>query len=359
MPFSSLLAKYGLTTGTYSVAPTGSGLINHTYLVKENNGGKKYIFQQINTAVFKMPENIAENIQNIADYLAKNQPGYMFLGALPAFNGHYLVTDSNGAFYRLFPFAEGCVSYDSVQTPELARRAAAAFGEFTFLLKDYPANNLHTTLPDFHNLTLRYQQFEQALTIGNKERINHTKEIARQLTALAGIEATYREIGASKQFHKRVTHHDTKISNVLFDEEGNTLCVIDLDTVMPGYFISDVGDMMRNYLSPANEEETDFSAIRIRMDYFEAIATGYLGEMGSELTSEEKAHFVYSGKFLTYMQALRFYTDYLRDDIYYPVKHPGHNLVRTQNQLVLLEKIIAGERDMQELVADISKANNQ
>ena len=142
-------------------------------------------------------------------------------------------------------------------------------------------------------------------------------------------------------------HHDTKISNVLFDNNDQTLCLVDLDTIMQGYFISDVGDMMRNYLSAAGEEETDFSAISIRMDYFEALASGYLGQMGDALTPEEKNHFVYSGKFITYMQALRFYTDYLQNDIYYPVRHPEHNLVRTQNQLVLLEKMIEGEKEME------------
>lgn len=353
MPFSYLLQQYGLVPGTYSVQPTGSGLINHTFLVTENTGGKKYIFQQINTAVFKKPRDIADNIQQIAAYLSKKQPGYLFLAALPAVDGNYIIYDDKGAVYRLFPFAEGCVSYDTLNTPNLAYRAAAAFGQFTVLLKDYPAETLHTTLPDFHDLSLRYRQFEQALAQGNRERMAQSREIAHQLTGLSGIEATYRQICANPQFRRRVTHHDTKISNVLFDEAGNTLCIIDLDTVMPGYFISDVGDMMRNYLSPANEEETDFSAISIRMDYFEALAKGYLGQMGNALSPEEKAHFVYSGKFLTYMQALRFYTDYLLDDIYYPVKHPEHNFVRTQNQLVLLERLTLAEKEMEGIAGNV------
>lgn len=350
MPFSSLLAQYGFAAGSYTLHPTGSGLINLTLLVTPNNGGKKYIFQQINTSVFKTPEAIGQNIHNIAAFLGKHHPAYMFLDALPALNGARVVYDANGGAYRMFPFAEGCVGYDRLETPDLARRAAAAFGQFTMLLNDYPAETLHSTLQDFHNLSLRYRQFEQALIKGNKERIGQTKEIARQLIGLSGIEATYSDICTNPQFRKRVTHHDTKISNVLFDSAGNTLCIIDLDTVMPGYFISDVGDMMRNYLSPANEEETNYSAIRIRMDYFEAVASGYLGQMGNELSKDEKAHFVYSGKMLTYMQALRFYTDYLMNDIYYPVKHTEHNLLRTENQLVLLQKLMENEREMEECV---------
>jgi Ser/Thr protein kinase RdoA (MazF antagonist) len=351
-----LLACFGLDAANCTIRPTGSGLINHTYLVLENTSGKKYILQKVNTNVFAHPEQIAENTIAIADYLKKEAPGYLFIAPLPATDGKYIVKNTDDGSYRLFPFAEGSVTYNTATSPELARKAAAAFGKFTHLLKDYPATTLHTTLPDFHNLTLRYQQFERALAQGNQERIKQTTTIANQLKDLAGIELTYRQICANPHFIQRVTHHDTKISNVLFDTQGNTLCIIDLDTVMPGYFISDVGDMMRNYLSPANEEETNFSAIHIRMDYFEALASGYLQQMGNALTAIEKTHFVYSGKFLTYMQALRFYSDYLNDDIYYPVSHAEHNLVRTQNQLVLLEKMMAREKEMQGFVDALMKA---
>ena len=136
-----------------------------------------------------------------------------------------------------------------------------------------------------------------------------------------------------------MTHHDTKISNVLFGKQGNGLCVIDLDTVMPGYFISDFGDMMRTYLSPVSEEEKDFSLIGIREEYFEAIVSGYLGEMKTELSADEIAHAVYAGKFMIYMQAIRFLTDHLNRDVYYGAKYEGHNLVRTHNQITLLQRL--------------------
>jgi Ser/Thr protein kinase RdoA (MazF antagonist) len=145
------------------------------------------------------------------------------------------------------------------------------------------------------------------------------------------------------ELKKRVTHHDTKISNVLFDEHDKGLCVIDLDTVMSGYFISDVGDMMRTYLSPVSEEESDFSKIEVRDEYFDAILGGYLGEMKDELTDLEKTLFVYAGKYMIYMQALRFLTDHLNKDRYYGAKYPGHNLVRANNQIDLLNKLIEKE----------------
>jgi thiamine kinase-like enzyme len=143
-----------------------------------------------------------------------------------------------------------------------------------------------------------------------------------------------------------VTHHDTKISNVLFDDQDNGLCVIDLDTVMPGYFISDVGDMMRTYLSPVNEEEKDLSKIIIRNEYFKAITDGYLSEMSAELTEKEKEHFVYAGKFMIYMQALRFITDHLNNDHYYGAAYEGHNFVRANNQAVLLQKLSEKEDEL-------------
>lgn len=147
----------------------------------------------------------------------------------------------------------------------------------------------------------------------------------------------FEKVRQDPAFRMRVTHHDTKISNVLFNDAGKGICVIDLDTVMPGYFISDVGDMMRTYLSPANEEEKDFAQVEVRPEFYRAIREGYLEEMGSHLTTGEKDHFFYAGEFLIYMQALRFLTDYLNDDKYYGRLYEDHNFVRAGNQVALLK----------------------
>jgi len=224
-----------------------------------------------------------------------------------------------------------------------AYEAAKQFGRFTKLLCHFPCEQLHITLPDFHNLSLRYQQFEKAIAEGNTARIKEAAATIEFLKNNRSIVDTSERIQKNPAFKKRVTHHDTKISNVLFDDNDQGLCVIDLDTVMPGYFISDVGDMLRTYLSPVSEEETDFSKIKIRSDYFKAIAKGYLEEMKGELSKEEQAHFVYAGKFMIYMQALRFLTDYLNNDVYYGSKYEGHNFMRAKNQVVLLEKLMEKE----------------
>jgi Ser/Thr protein kinase RdoA (MazF antagonist) len=162
----------------------------------------------------------------------------------------------------------------------------------------------------------------------------------------------YERIKNNPDFRLRVTHHDTKISNVLFDDTDNALCVIDLDTVMPGYFISDVGDMMRTYLSPAGEEERDFSKIEVRVDFFKAIVSGYLHQMNDALTDAEKESFVYAGKFLIYMQALRFFSDHLNNDVYYGAAYEGQNEVRAQNQVVLLQRLCEKESTLQALVQE-------
>ncbi len=187
---------------------------------------------------------------------------------------------------------------------------------------------------------MRYQQFLQSIEQGNKQRINESGRLISHLVSHADIVTTYAGIKNDPEFRLRVTHHDTKISNVLFDGKGKGICVIDLDTVMPGYFISDVGDMMRTYLSPVSEEEMDFEKIKVRDDFYKAIVDGYYNEMKDELTETEKQYFFYAGTFMIYMQSLRFATDYFNNDRYYGAKYSRHNFVRANNQLVLLEKLL-------------------
>ena len=243
----------------------------------------------------------------------------------------------------MFNFVEGSVTFDIVDNAGIAFEGAKQFGNFTKLLSGFDCNKINITLPDFHNLTLRYKQFEQALKEGNKGRIKAAKPALLFIQSQEYIVDIFNSIQTDVDFKKRVTHHDTKISNVLFDKQGKGLCVIDLDTVMPGYFISDVGDMIRTYLSPVSEEENDYSKINIREEYFEAVVTSYLSEMQNELSEKEKQFFVYAGKFMIYMQAIRFLTDYFNNDSYYGARYEGHNLVRCNNQLELLRQLLAKE----------------
>ncbi len=346
---SDILKKYGFADGSFTIRPFGNGLINHTW--KVNHEGSDFIFQRINDEVFKRPLDISENIGLIATFLKQHHPEYFFVAPAKTTDGKEMVYVEGEGYFRMFPFVKGSHSIDVVATPGEAYEAAAQFGRFTKLLDGISTDQLRSSIPDFHNLSLRYEQFLTALKDGNPERIKETKVLSGELLSYSDIVTEYEKIIMNTDFKKRVTHHDTKISNVLFDDAGDALCVIDLDTVMPGYFISDVGDMMRTYLSPVSEEERDFNKIEIRNDFYEAIVKGYYSEIKSVFTAVEKKYFFYAGTFMIYMQAIRFLTDYLNDDIYYGSKYPGQNLVRAGNQANLLKKL----RENKDLLSDLIK----
>lgn len=337
----AVLAAYGLDETTTTAKSFGSGLINRTW--KLYAGEKQFILQKINHLIFKEPEKIAHNIELIASYLQVHHPDYCFVAPIYPKEGKGMIYVKDEGFFRMFPFLPDSHAKDVVQTPEQAYEAAAQFGTFTRLLSRFDVKQLQTTIPHFHDLTLRYQQFLTALKNGNRKRIVESDELIKCLCNHADIVTQFKTLQQNPAFKLRVTHHDTKISNVLFDVNDKGICVIDLDTVMPGYFISDVGDMMRTYLSPVNEEEGDVEKIEVRDDFYKAIVQGFYHQMKDELTQVEKDHFFYAGKFMIYMQALRFLTDHFNDDVYYGAKYEGQNFVRANNQAVLLQRLIEKE----------------
>lgn len=334
----SVLAAYGFQPGQVNLERIGSGLINHTWKVFRED--QVFILQKINEDVFSSPDDIAANLDLVAAYLEHHHPDYTFIAPIRSGQEGSLVYREGEGYYRLFPFVSGSHSKDTVETASQAYEAARQFGKFTRLLSGFDATQLRITIPFFHDLEYRYNEFVAALNAGNAGRIKESREISHLLLGKSGIVETFKKIKADPSFRLRVTHHDTKISNVLFDASGKGICVIDLDTLMPGYFISDLGDMMRTYLSPVSEEEKETDQVFIRDDFYQAIVEGYMEEMKDELTGQEKDHFYYSGLFMTYMQALRFLTDYLKNDQYYHPAYPGHNLVRAGNQAVLLQRMM-------------------
>ena len=350
----SVLPVFGLTE-KLKLEAFGSGLINSTWKVTTTSN--EYILQRLNHLVFNEPEDIAYNISLIANYLKQNYPAYQFAAPITADDGSSLVYLENEGFFRMFPFVKGSYAKEVVETATEAYEAAVQFGRFTHLLSGLDITQLKITIPLFHDLSLRYSQFMTALENGNAERIIESDALIKKLMDNKSIVHQYEEIRKNPDCKLRVTHHDTKISNVLFNKDGMGLCVIDLDTVMPGYFISDVGDMMRTYLSPVSEEESNFSKIEIRSSIFEAIVKGYYSEMKTDLTRTEKQLFFYAGKFMIYMQAIRFVTDYLNDDVYYGARYEKHNFIRASNQLVLLEKLIEKESELVPLINRILSTN--
>lgn len=345
MMIQDILRHYGLENAKMELF--GNGLINRTWKVCAEN--RHYILQRVHDQIFKQPPDIADNIRRIADYLQQNHPDYFFVRPVASCKGDELTYVERDGYYRLFPFVEGSHTVDVVKTPGQAYEAAAQFGKFTRLLAGFNARQLKATIPDFHNVELRFQQFFSVLKNGNDSRKSQSKKLIEQLMQYQNIVSVYCSIQSNRQFQLRVTHHDTKISNVLFNAVEKAICVIDLDTVMPGYFISDAGDMMRTYLSPVSEEESDISQITVRDEFYEAIVLGYHSEMKDNLTKEEKEHFFYAGQFMIYMQALRFLTDHLNNDVYYGAKYEGQNFVRARNQLVLLQRLMEKKDVLQKI----------
>lgn len=346
----NILKSYKLDSDIYQIEPLGSGLINKTWRVWAP-GKPQFVLQGINANVFKKPQYIAENIQKIGEYLASTEPLYLFAAPLPTADGKYMVK-MDGDYYRLSAFIPNSYTFNFLEDSAHAYEAAKQFGRFSRLLQNFDSGQLRYTLPDFHNLTLRVTQFQHAVQHAKAARLKEAAAEIEQINTLMSIAETYQNIVTKNTIPLRVIHHDTKISNVLFDKNGKGLCVIDLDTVMPGYFISDVGDMMRTYLAEANEEEQDISKITIRPEFFAAIYNGYMEEMNDILTPAEKDLFIYSGKFMIYMQAVRFLADYLNGDIYYTTHYEGQNLARTKNQLKLLKEYIRSETSLKALIAN-------
>ena len=336
---ASVLHAYGIGFEDCVVETLATGLINRTWKITHRQN--QYILQRINDNVFKEPYGVAENIRMLDIYLAEHSPGYLFVAPIKSTRKEEIVRDNEEGYFRLFPFITGSHTINVVSTPDQAFEASLQFGKFTNLLSGFDATRLNLTIPDFHNLTLRYCQFEEAIKNGNTDRIKQSGSLISEIRSRQYILTSFEKIKKMASVRTRVTHNDTKISNVLFDDHGKGICIIDLDTVMPGYFISDVGDMMRTYLSPANEEEKKFNSIEVRDDFFRAIVQGYLSSMGEELTPEEKDIILYSGLFLIYMQAIRFLADYCNNDSYYGARYEDQNFVRSGNQIDLLKKLEA------------------
>jgi Ser/Thr protein kinase RdoA (MazF antagonist) len=325
----TIFDQYGW--GNATAIPLSQGLINQTFDVHTAHG--EFILQNINTQVFKDPYAIDHNIKSIGQYFQTNKRDQIFTHLVPNLRGETLI-EWTGKYYRAFKKIDG-IALDVLTTATEAKEAAHQFGEFTASLTEFQIGALKVTIPQFHDLALRYHQFEDALIHGDTKRMDTAKDAILFLQSHQSYVKKWLDFTSNIEAHLRVTHHDTKISNVLFKDE-DAICVIDLDTTMPGYFISDVGDMCRTYLCPVNEACQDLNQIKVLPERWTAIQEGYLKAMGEFLTNFEKDHFAFAGQSIIYMQALRFLTDYLQLDPYYKVDRPSQNLDRTLNQNQLL-----------------------
>lgn len=337
--------------GIVQIEALGNGLINTTW--KITCPDQSYILQKVNHEIFVRPVVIENNLKVIAAHIRKYHPGYQLPLPLKTREGSELLYDAENGYFRLFPFWEGSVTHSVLSNTEQAFEAAKQFGAFARRLNHLDTRLLGASIPGFHDLILRYHQWKTALQLADpvrKEKASLLTGFLQQHSAIVSAYTRYVQAGA---LLLRPMHHDTKISNVLFDRQDHGLAVIDLDTVMPGYFISDLGDMIRTFTCTANEEATDVDTVTIREDFFEAIINGYLSEMKDILTDSEKTLLVYAGEFMIYMQCLRFATDYLDNDRYYGAKYPEHNLNRALNQMKLLQELIKAKPVLEKMIAAV------
>ena len=334
----------------------GRGHINDTFAVSVSTreGSRRFILQRINTNVFTAPEAQMQNICRVIEHL-KNKSTEMpvHLSLVPSVDGDFFLKHRDGEFWRVYHFVEGTVSFDVVQNPVQAKIAAAMFGSFQRTMSDLPGERLNETIPDFHNTPARYRQFHEAVRTNGEKRARYCRaEIDKALAweNEAGALATLHKTG---QLPERIIHNDAKLDNVLFDERSSEpVCVVDFDTVMPGVAAYDFGDLVRSATSTAGEDE--WEKAHMQLDYFEAIAEGYLGAVDGWLTEAELEHLPLAGQIITIETGLRFLTDYLNGDEYFRTVRPGQNLDRCRAQFALATSMEKQAGKMQDVVRSIA-----
>lgn len=353
--------QFSLDGPPVQARPFGSGHIHDTYKIvcEGARGQEAYILQRINRNVFRKPEAVMDNIQRVTLHLRKKLEEKILstqirretLSLAPARGGEAFYRDPEGECWRVYRFIGQSKTYDTPEAPELVFEAARMFGEFLHDLADLPADSLHETIPDFHNTPLRLEAFRRSVAADSLKRCSEAKEEIRFAMDHCGIANGLERLAREERVPRRVAHNDTKINNVLLDAlTGRGLCVIDLDTVMPGLALYDFGDMIRTMTCPAEEDTRDLNSVAVRLDLFEALVKGYLTGAGDSLTNDERGALVLAGKIICFEQGLRFLTDYLSGDPYYRIHRPGHNLDRCRTQFKLLESLTAREKQMESIV---------
>ncbi len=330
-----ILLKYGIYD--FDSLAFGDGLINSTYKIESPKG--VFLLQKINVDIFNQPKIIAQNLNLANVYLKEKHPEYLFLETVKTVSGEDLVFH-DGEVWRLFPFIENTKSINVIKSSDQAYLAASAFGSFFGNFDGIDLSDFESSIPNFHNLSFRYTQFLEAFENGNPVRIEQQRELILEFLNRKSIVDQFESLVNNPDFPDRLIHHDTKINNVLFDKElKSVVCICDLDTLMPGKVISDLGDMVRTYTCSESEESQNIATIHIVDDFFEAVMKGFLAKSKWILTKTEKENLIFAGQFMIYMQGLRFLTDYLNDDTYYQINYPEQNLMRAKNQMALLQDL--------------------
>lgn len=356
----AIAAAFTLLGDYVSAAPYGSGHINDTFALEMSQGGRRlrYVLQRINHNIFKNPDGLMENVERVCRHTqAKLQAAGAVdasrraLTLVPTKAGRGWHTDSAGNRWRCYVFVEGATGHDIIRNADQAYQAAKAFGAFQALVADLPGGRLVETIPYFHHTPTRFANFQAALAKDTHGRAAQALPEINFALARAQDVGVITDAMVCGDIPERVTHNDTKLNNVLLDNDTQEgICVIDLDTVMPGSALYDFGDLVRTSTSPAAEDETDLSKVTMQLPMFEALLKGYLTTAGGFMTARERELLPFAGKLITLEIGLRFLADWLDGDVYFKIKHPRHNLDRLRTQFKLVESIEAQLPAMQALI---------
>ena len=352
------LQAYFKTRPSYC-EPYGNGHINDTYLVV---GDKRYILQKMNTHVFPCPEKLMENIVAVTSHISKKahevgkDPLRTTLTVLPTLDGQDFFCDGKGNYFRLYLFVEDTVAYEQVEKVEDFYLCAKAFGAFQRLLADFPAEKLFEVIANFHHTPKRYENLMRAVEADTCGRLQEVLEEVAFAKAREDFCYTLERAFESGILPKRVTHNDTKLNNILFDAPtGEPACVIDLDTVMPGYSVTDFGDSIRFGANTAVEDEVDLTKVSLDLSLFEAYAKGFLEGCEGSLGKEEIALLPIGAMMMTLECGMRFLTDYLEGDVYFRTHRIRHNLDRARNQFALVADMERKLPEMQKIIEKLSQ----
>ena len=339
-----------------SIRPLGEGFINDTYILKTvGEDSPNYLFQRKNKTIFKDVPSMMENIQKITTHLKAKivanggDPLREAMTLTKTHDGALYELDKEGEFWTMCLFIEDSISYDSADTPELAYAGGKGIGKFQRMTSDFEGQ-LVDILPGFHNIRFRFGQWDDVLS---KDPVNRKSALKKEISWIEDRREEMLQFWSLVEegiIPTRVTHNDTKINNILFDKQGDVLCMIDLDTVLSSTALNDYGDAMRSYTNTGQEDDTDLDNVSMDLGIFTAYTKGYLEEAKSFLVQSELDYLAFSAKYITYEQVLRFLMDYIAGDTYYKIKYPDHNLIRTRAQYKLLQSMETQFEDMQKTV---------
>ncbi|MCI6104964.1 MAG: aminoglycoside phosphotransferase family protein [Bacteroidales bacterium] len=351
-----IVAQFAIEGNVAEVKPLGNGLINTTYKVVTEGSAPDYVLQHINTAIFPDVEMLMGNIVAVTGHIRKKYEAEgvadinrRVLSFVPANDGKYYY-EHDGKFWRVMVFIPDTVSQTAV-TPETSRIVGETFGHFQAMLADIPVQ-LGETIKDFHNMEFRLQQLREAVAENKAGRLAEVQWLVDELEKRAEEMCKGERLHREGVLPKRICHCDTKVDNILFDKDGNVLCVIDLDTVMPNFIFSDFGDFLRSAANTGAEDDKDLDNVNFNMDIFRAFAEGYVKSAKCFLTPVEIENLPYAACLFPYMQTVRFLADYINGDTYYKTQYAEHNLVRSKAQFKLLQSAEAALPTMKAFIAE-------